>query len=123
MTSPNLPFVHSGLIWDGVTEYQNSTPADVGTIWMIRMAGDGSRRYTEYLATTNPMDILRRFSAQEDAWETIGVTYESAASILLIGHTTYLDYDGSVYPLIPSTKSPTSRPTSATRLSPPTTSR
>ena len=49
MTSPNLPFVPSGLIWDGVTEYYNDQglKALVASI-CYRMVGDGSRRYTEY---------------------------------------------------------------------------
>ena len=97
MTSPNLPFVTSGLIWDGVTEYQNDIPeGGIGVVYILRMVGDGSRRYTEYQGTSNPMDILRRFATQEDAWETMGVTYENAASLLLIDHTTYMDYDGSI---------------------------
>ena len=96
MTSPNLTFVTSGLIWDGVTEYLDDTPEGAGTIFLLRMVGDGSRRYTEWDSTSNPMRDLLRRSTQEDAWETIGVTYEQANLNIFIGHITYLDYDGSI---------------------------
>ena len=98
MTSPSLPEVHSGLIWDGVTEYQNVRPTGTTGVWLLRMVGDDSRQYTEYFGTSNPMDILRRFSTQEDAWDTIGVTYENGAVSLLDHGIGYLDYDGSTGP-------------------------
>ena len=98
MTSPNLPFVYTGLIWDGVTEYLNTIPAGIGTVYILRMIGDGSRRYTEYQGTNRPMDILRRFSTQDDVWETMGVTYENGAVSLVEHGIGYMDYDGSTGP-------------------------
>ena len=83
MTSPNLPFVHSGLIWDGITEYQNSRPEGIVNIWLLRMLDDSSRRYTEYYGTTSPMEGLVHRSTQEDAWETIGVTYDDTVGDVL----------------------------------------
>ena len=68
------------------------------------------------------MDNMIRLSTQEDAWETIGVTYEQANLNIYIGHVTYLDYDGSIS-TEPVNQIPTYRPTSATPLSPPMTSR
>ena len=96
MTSPNLPFVPNGLIWDGVTEYMDDPPEDVPAVWILRMVGDGSRRYTEYQGTTSPMEWFIRRSTQEDAWETIGVTYEAANHFGANNPITYLDYDGSL---------------------------
>ena len=84
MTSPNLPFAPSGLIWDGVTEYQNVRPEGLVVYYILRMVGDGSRRYTDYVGTSNPMENIIRLSTQEDAWETIGVTYEEWGGFL--GH-------------------------------------
>ena len=98
MTSPNLPFVPSGLIWDGITEYQNSRPEGIVAIWLLRMSDDSSRRYTEYYGTTSPMEGLVHLSTQEDAWETIGVTYENATLILRYDLIAYMDYDGSISP-------------------------
>ena len=96
MTSPNLPFAPSGLIWDGVTEYQNVRPEGLVVYYILRMVGDGSRRYTDYVGTTNPMDNLIRLSTQEDAWETVGVTYESGGNFLVDNGIAYMDYDGSL---------------------------
>ena len=96
MTTPSLPEVTSGLIWDGVTEYQNVRPTGTVGVFLLRMVGDDSRRYTEYEGVSNPMQWLIQKSTQEDAWETIGVTYESALHIRLRDHLTYLDYDGSL---------------------------
>ena len=98
MTSPELPFVPNGLIWDGATEYQNTNPDGFGTTYLLRMVGDGSRRYTAYNAVSNPMQWIIRRSTQEDAWGTIGVSYENGGRPLLDHGIAYLDYDGSVGP-------------------------
>ena len=39
------------MIWDGVTEYQNSLPSEMtfGIIYLLRMVEDGSRRYTDWI--------------------------------------------------------------------------
>ena len=51
MTSPaDLPFVENGMIWDGVTEYRDEKPPEqLTSIYLLRMVGDGSRRYTDDL--------------------------------------------------------------------------
>ena len=102
MTSqPSLPLVEAGMIWDGSTEYENARPTEVvasgNTVWLLRMVGDGSRRWTKFNATSRPMDDLIRHSTQEDTWETIGITFEHAQQFLYYdGPVTYLDYDGSL---------------------------
>ena len=96
MTSPSLPEVTSGLIWDGVTQYQNSRPTGTTGVWILRMVGDGSRRYTEYQGVSHPMEWLIRLSTREDVWETIGVTYEDGGSFLVDNGIAYMDYDGSL---------------------------
>ena len=47
MPSHDLPFVTFGMVWDGVTEYQNARPPSLGPtegLWLVRLTGDGSRR-------------------------------------------------------------------------------
>ena len=97
MTSPNLPTIPNGIIWDGVTEYLNRPPSDRNSVYLLRMVGDGSRRYTEYYATDRPFQDLIRLSTQNDAWETIGITYENGGQFLWDNnHIAYLYYDGSL---------------------------
>ena len=98
MTSqPSLPYVEAGMIWDGVTEYVDFYPPGISTIFLLRMVGDGSRRFTGTLGTAQPMHEMRRLSTQPDAWESIGVTFENAAILLHYNpDSAYLDYDGDM---------------------------
>ena len=58
MTSPELPTVIPGMIWDGVTEYQNVAPPGISYYrngpWLCRMYGDGTRRFSESIGTGRP---------------------------------------------------------------------
>ena len=96
MTSqPSLPFLSTGLIWDGVTEYQDILPPGEVNLWLLRMIGDGSRQFTDYFGASNPMrDIIRRSTL--DGWETIGVTFEHPYVFLRDNPIGYLAYDGSL---------------------------
>ena len=54
MTSNNLapdglPYVEAGMIWDGVTEYHDGKPPGVVPLYILRMYGDGTRRFSESL--------------------------------------------------------------------------
>ena len=49
MTSPELPYVEAGMIWDGVTEYQDVMPPDASDLYLVRMFGDSSRRFSVHL--------------------------------------------------------------------------
>ena len=62
------------MIWDGVTEYQDISPTGIGTIYFLRMYGDGTRRFSESFAATDPMQHLLRQQAL--GWEQIGVTFQ-----------------------------------------------
>ena len=70
-----LPFVSPGMIWDGVTEYQNVVPPGATGFWLLRMYGDGTRRFSQSAGTHLPMTWLHRFT--ELGWESIGVTFEN----------------------------------------------
>ena len=97
MTSPtDLPFVENGMIWDGATEYQDVLPPDAPllSVYLLRMVGDESRRYTDYRATANPMRDLLRW--RRDGWGIIGVTFVDGGSFLINNPIAYLDYDGSI---------------------------
>ena len=100
MTSqPSLPLIPAGLIWDGVTEYQDILPPEADPligVYLLRMVGDGSRRWTEHYASNAPMRDIGRVTSQEDAWETIGTTFEHAVIFQRTSPIWYLDYDGSL---------------------------
>ena len=53
MSDPaTLPLVPGGLIWDGVTEYQNVYAGGSHSVWWLcRMYGDGTRRFSESQAS------------------------------------------------------------------------
>ena len=74
--APTLPLIPAGLIWDGVTEYQNVRPVD-STCWLCRMYGDGTRRFSE--SDGSRPDIYDRMVRKRDldGWEIIGVAIES----------------------------------------------
>ena len=94
MTSPktdHLPFVVPGMIWDGVTEYQDITPPGQGSIFLLRMYGDGTRRFSEFLGTGTPMFQLR--ARTELGWEQIGVTFVNPYAHVDAG---FLAYDGAL---------------------------
>ena len=94
MTSHNLapdglPYVEAGMIWDGVTEYYDERLPGGSTIYLLRMYGDGTRRFSEFLGTTRPMGQLRARTAL--GWEQIGVSFE-----LLTPPHSFLAYDGTI---------------------------
>ena len=94
MASPktdHLPLIPAGLIWDGVTEYQNVKPPGVGTIFLLRMYGDKTRRFSETRGVVAPMERLREATA--DGWEQIGVTFTEPGLHFNFG---FLAYDGSL---------------------------
>ena len=96
MTSQaNLEYVPNGGIWDGVTEYLNETPPDLGhNVWFLRMVGNGTRYFTESSSASRPMNAVRWY-VSVDGWDTnIGFTYNSAAAYRDTGG--YLGYDGSL---------------------------
>ena len=74
MTSPktDLPLVANGMIWDGVTEHSDVRPAGVGVVYLLRMYGDGTRRFSERFGSSDPMEHLLRQQAL--GWDPIGVT-------------------------------------------------
>ena len=77
MTSPktdHLPLVVAGMIWDGVTEYQDVSPPGLLDVYLLRMYGDGTRRFSEFEATGRPMTRLRALPEQQ-GWEQIGVSF------------------------------------------------
>ena len=92
MTSPELPFVTNGMIWDGVTEYQNLRPPEASRLFLLRMYGDGTRRFSQELGTAQPMDQLR--ARTEFGWETIGVCFENPPGDY--HNHGFLAYDGSL---------------------------
>ena len=94
MTSPELPLVTDGMIWDGVTEYQNVRPPGVSAIFLLRMYGDGTRRFNETLGTGQPMAHLR--ARTEVGWETIGVCFTNPYHPIQYINLGFLDYDGSL---------------------------
>ena len=92
MTSPpDLPLVHPGLVWDGVTEYANTLPAGFSNLWHVRLGGDGHRLISEEFSTSDsPMFRMRL--RQRDGWETIGFASESPQHKL----GWFLNYDGTL---------------------------
>ena len=94
MTSPktdHLELIPAGLIWDGETEYQEIRPPGVVDIFLLRMYGDKTRRFSAHIATASPMDSLRRATA--DGWEQIGISYQNPGRFFDIG---FLGYDGAM---------------------------
>ena len=92
MASPktdHLPLIPAGLIWDGVTEYQDVNPPGVGTVYLLRMYGDKTRRFSEHRGVANPITRLR--DQTEAGWEQIGVTFQNPGRFFDIG---FLGYDG-----------------------------
>ena len=88
-----LPFISGGMIWDGVTEYQNTRPPEMPGSWLLRMYGDGTRRFSEREGTGNPMSQMR-YQVASDGWGTnIGIGIEQPYYHLNIG---FLDYDGTM---------------------------
>ena len=92
MASPkadHLPFIPAGLIWDGVTEYRDVRPPGVLVIFLLRMYGDGTRRFSEHRGENQPLTSLIRATA--DGWEQIGITFQDPGRFFDIG---FLGYDG-----------------------------
>ena len=92
MASPktdHLTLIPAGIIWDGVTEYQNVRPPGVLNVYLLRMYGDKTRRFSEHRATAAPMARLLR--QQAEGWEQIGITFEEPGLHFDIG---FLGYDG-----------------------------
>ena len=96
MTSQtDLPLVPAGIIWDGVTQYQNVVPLGVRPVWLLRMVGDGTRQFTEFRATETPATQLVQYQT-DFGWANIGITFDSPVVLLRDNPVVYLDYDGSL---------------------------
>ena len=94
MPSPktdHLPLIPAGLIWDGATEYQDVLPSGLFEIYLLRMYGDGTRRFSERLSVARPMTRMLR--AKAAGWEQIGISFENPYHYLNVG---FLAYDGSL---------------------------
>ena len=79
MTSQtDLPYIPTGIIWDGVTEYHHFPPPGLGHVSLLRMVGDGSRQFTEFRGTSSVDTDLVFYT--DRGWENIGVTYENASA-------------------------------------------
>ena len=94
MTSQaDLTYMHSGLVWDGVTEYVNAFPPGVGGAWFVRLDDADTRRIREFAPIgSRPMDRIRE-RHDRDGWETIGYTGHFP------GHDSpgqYFGYDGVI---------------------------
>ena len=95
MTSPktdHLDLIPAGIIWDGETEYQDVRPPGINDIYLLRMYGDKTRRFSERLAVAEPMTRMRR-AISENGWEQIGISFENPGRFFDIG---FLGYDGSM---------------------------
>ena len=95
MSDPaTLPLIPAGLVWDGVTEYQNPPPIAGVSTYLCRMYGDGTRRFSESEHATQLIyDRLVR-KRDRDGWESIGVAIEQPSSRWYnIG---FLAYDGTL---------------------------
>ena len=98
MTSPpELPHIQPGTIWDGVTEYNDERPEDIGTIYVLRMLGDKTRRFSEDRADRHPMQELR-YVTEQLGWETVGITYDYVRAFENRNEDKeiFLGYDGSL---------------------------
>ena len=69
-----LPYVEAGMIWDGATEYHDQSPPGQGTIFLLRMYGDGTRRFSAIKGVTRPMTRMRAETAA--GWEQIGILFD-----------------------------------------------
>ena len=61
MTTPELPYIEGGTIWDGVTQYFHGLPPGQGTAWICRMYMDGTRRFSDTRHSTLPKRDFRVF--------------------------------------------------------------
>ena len=94
MTPPktnHLPLISAGLIWDGETEYQNARPPGISEVFLLRMYGDKTRRFSERLSVAEPMKRLIR--AKAAGWEQIGITFVNPWQHIDTG---FLAYDGAL---------------------------
>ena len=99
MSDPaTFPLITAGLIWDGVTEYQNVSPLPLlRRAWLCRMYGDGTRRFSESQSAGN--QHLRQDGAAQrdrDGWESIGVAIEVQSGTLPANGDGFLNYDGTM---------------------------
>ena len=89
-----LPIMEGGLVWDGITEYQNIPPVGVPVVWLCRMYGDGTRRFSEALGSAAPMGQLRIQTSR--GWEVIGIANQTPASGGIdYRNVGFLAYDGT----------------------------
>ena len=102
MTSPksdHLPFVYGGMIWDGVTEYQDAT-SDGRSLWLCRMYGDRTRRFSESTGSGSPMSLMRSLVSR--GWGTnIGICIDNPQSridgeVVNYHNDGFLQYDGTL---------------------------
>ena len=93
-----LPYVEAGMIWDGIAEYHDGPSPGTTGAYLLRMYGDGTRRFTEFEGTSSPMQRMR--ARTEQGWEQIGVTFVPP-SIRVDGEWVgykdigFLNYDGT----------------------------
>ena len=102
MTSPELPIPLAGMIWDGVTEYQNEAPSGTTFTWLCRMYADGTRRFSDAQAADREVMYHLRLFTDRDGWESVGVAIETPIQDPRIDRPDYrngagfLHYDGRV---------------------------
>ena len=104
MTSPEpgaLPFISGGMIWDGITRYENVKPPGMAICYLLRMYEDGTRRFSESFGTGSPMRTMEIMV--ERGWETtIGIAIEAPHRTIdgeSINHHNgvgFLHYDGRI---------------------------
>ena len=91
-TTPELPYITSGIIWDGVTEYNRETPPGFPAGRMLRLFRDGTRQFTENWGLYTP--VMFSLNSRRDAgWENIGITFQSISGFRDGG---FFDYDGTL---------------------------
>ena len=89
-----LPYVVPGMIFDGVTEYHDRNPPGVASTWLLRMYGDGTRRFSDSQGASFPMTRLRANEAR--GWEQIGITFIQPHSPVDYRNGGFLAYDGTL---------------------------
>ena len=89
-----LPYVEAGMIWDGVIEYHNGLSPGASIIYLLRMYGDGTRRFSEFFGSDRPAVDLRYVTGQ--GWEQIGFTFDYPYNIIDYRDGGFLAYDGTM---------------------------
>ena len=77
MTSPktdHLPYVYGGMIWDGVTEYLDERPPGMGSVWLLRMYGDGTRRFSEFVGSGQSNGVICARRQRRDGSKSVSLS-------------------------------------------------